>query len=137
MRIRIDRGRRAMIFKTGSKGAKRSNAPRRLEMEQNDIILDIARKQGNFCVSKCDLYYLLGHKHEIRLLFRNWGTSLKFRPSHSPLSGLAVDDHPNFRRHLYRNHPLSKAKVKTGRQVIRPVECFKNTTSFFVMVLRL
>ena len=60
---------------------------------------------------------------EIRLLFRNWDTCLKFGPSHSPLSGSAIDDLPTFSRNFYkkgcvgrRPHPtLEQARVAVGQ----------------------
>ena len=63
---------------------------------------------------------------EIRLLFRNWGTSLKFAPPKAlsldpPLMAfsLSVDI-------FYYKNRLSKAKVKKGRQVIRYSLTFRN-----------
>ena len=38
----------------------------------------------------------------LRLLLRNCGTSLKFGPSQSPLSGSAINGFPTFRRNFYK-----------------------------------
>ena len=120
-----------MIIIGGSKGAKRSHAPppkNARKRHKVDIFLDITRKNLLF-IQVWSLLLVRPKASEIR----NWGTSLKFGPFQSPLSGSAVDDLPNFRRFvLYKNRCSPKDEVKTGRHVIRHVECFKNTPSLFV-----
>ena len=101
-----------------------------------NIFLDIAWKHCNFYLSMFGLYYLLGHKQARSAYISEIWYSLKFCPSQSHLSGSAIDNFLTCRRFfIYKNRCSSITKVKTGRHVIRHVECLKK--SLFVTVLRL
>ena len=106
-----------MTFKGGSKGAKRDHAPPKKNAQKwhkIDIFLDVTFNKKTKQLLFIQVWSLLldwPKVSEIRILFRNWGTLLKFYPSQSTLYGSAIDDLPTLRRFFYTKivvHPKPK-----------------------------
>ena len=94
----INRGREAMTFRGGPKGVKHCHAPpppKRPKMAQNQHIPRYKKKTMHLLFVKVwSLLLVRPYVIDIRLLFINWGASLKSDRSHIPLSGFAIDNLP-------------------------------------------
>ena len=122
-----------MTFKGGSNGTKRGHAPQRArKWHKIDTFLDITRKQNNFYSYKFGLHYLLGQKQAKSDFFSEIGVPLG---NSAPLKALSLDlplmTFPLCVDFSSTKNRSSKAKAKTGLQVIRRVECCKNISLTF------